>query len=64
MGLFRRKMLHKAGIKCALRCKQAHKVWIKHSSTVFLYRLEFYSLIWPSCLTRLCVCVCRTALAA
>lgn len=55
MRIFWRKMLHKAGIKCAIRCKQAHKVRIKHSSAVSLHCLEFCSLISPSRLTRVCV---------
>lgn len=48
MRIFQREMLHKSGIKWALRCKQAHKVRIKDESAVFLYCLQFSSLISPS----------------
>lgn len=55
MGILRREMLHKAGIKCAISCKQAHKVRIKPPSTISLCCLRVYSLISPSCRTRVCV---------
>lgn len=55
MGILRPEMLQEAGIKRAIRRTQARKVWIKPSSTVCLYRLEFCGLIWPGCLTRVCV---------